>query len=144
VRVFFDTSVLVAAMVDRHPRHARAMPPIRRVLDRRDVGIVSAHSLAETYAVVTSLPLSPRIGPEAAHRLVHENLVGRFEIVALTAREYERLLEALPERGAAGGSVYDALQIQCAVKAGAERIYTFDVSDFSRLAPDWSTRIASP
>ncbi|MFM7143382.1 MAG: PIN domain-containing protein [Alphaproteobacteria bacterium] len=144
MRVFFDTSVLVASMVERHPRHAVAMPKVRRVIEGHDIGIVAAHALAETYAVVTSLPLSPRIGPEAAHRLVLGNVIGRFEVVTLTVREYERLVDMLPEQGATGGAVYDALQIQCAAKAGAERIYTFNVSDFTRLAPDWTARITAP
>lgn len=144
MKVFLDTSVLVASLVDRHPHHARAMPVIRRVLDGSDRGCVAAHALAETYAVLTSLPLTPRIGPESAQRLVSGNVVGRFDVVALTTREYERLVANLPERGAVGGALYDALQIECAVKAGAARIYTFNVSDFARLAPDLSDRIAAP
>jgi predicted nucleic acid-binding protein len=144
VKVFFDTSVLVASLVDRHPHHARAMPVIRRVLDGSDGGSVAAHALAEAYAVLTSLPVAPRIGPEAAQRLVGDNVVGRFDVVALTPREYERLVATLPERGAIGSAVYDALQIECAVKAGAERILTFNVADFSRLAPELTDRFAAP
>ncbi|MGH7819947.1 MAG: type II toxin-antitoxin system VapC family toxin [Candidatus Binatia bacterium] len=144
LKVFFDTSVLVASLVSGHPHHSRAMPLVRRVLLGQDRGCIAAHALAETYAVLTVLPVTPRIGPEAAQKLVADNLVGRFEVVALTAREYETLLDSLPERGAIGGAVYDAVQLACATKANVGRIYTFNVADFTRLDPDQAARITAP
>ncbi|MBM4244072.1 MAG: hypothetical protein FJ148_09680 [Deltaproteobacteria bacterium] len=48
---------------------------------------------------------SPRIGPDSAHRLVGDGVVGRFEIVALTTRAHERLAAILPERGVVGDAV---------------------------------------
>lgn len=144
MKVFFDTSVLVAAVLAEHPHHARALPAIRSTLSSRNEACIAAHALAETYAVLTTLPVSPRIGPEAAQKLVAENLVGQFEVVALTAREYERLIRSLPERGAMGGAVYDVLQLECAIKAAADRIYTFNVSDFRRLAPGLADHITAP
>ena len=144
MKLFFDTSVLVASVVSEHPHHARALPVIRSALSSRNEGCIAAHALAETYAVLTTLPVSPRIAPEAAQKLVAENLVGRFEVVALSAREYERLIGSLPERGAIGGSVYDVIHLECASKAAADRIYTFNVADFRRLAPTMADRIAAP
>jgi len=40
-----------------------------------------------------------------------------------------------------GGILYDALQLRCAEKARCDRIYTFNLSDFVRLAPQLGNRI---
>lgn len=144
MKVFLDTSVLVASLVSEHPHHTRAMAVVRRILDGKDQGSIAAHGLAETYAVLTTLPVTPRIGPETAHKLIAENLLGHLEIVALTAPEYARLVASLPARAVTGGTTYDALQIACAEKASATRVYTFNVAHFKRIAAQLATRIAAP
>ena len=50
MRVFLDTSVLVAGMLKGHPRHTVALSWLQRIQQRIDVGLVAAHSLAELYA----------------------------------------------------------------------------------------------
>ena len=144
MRAFYDTSVLVASLVAAHPHHAAAMEAARGVLSGKHEGLVCAHGLAETYAVLTTLPIRPRISPDAARRLVVENILGRFETVALTAREYERLLEGLADEGISGGATYDAIQCACARKARATRVYTFNVAHFRRVAPDLASRVVAP
>jgi len=57
---------------------------------------------------------------------------------------HERLVGTLPERGAVGGTVHDAVRIECAGQAGAAGICTFAVAGFARLAPKLSDRIAAP
>ncbi len=105
---------------------------------------MAAHSLAETYAVLSTLPVTPRIGPEVAAKLVDANVADRFEVIALTAREYLQLVRKLPDRGVMGGATYDALQLACARKSGAERIFTFNVRHFRRLDPELAGRVVAP
>jgi predicted nucleic acid-binding protein len=144
MKVFLDTSVIVASLVSEHPHHERAMGVVRRILDGKDEGSVAAHGVAETYAVLTTLPVSPRIGPETAHKLIAENVLRQLEVVALTASEYGRLLAALPERGVVGGTTYDALQLACAEKSGAVRIYTFNTAHFKRIGQQLAGKISAP
>jgi len=66
VRILFDTSTLVAAMVAGHPAHTVALPLLLRVKEKTDTGLVAAHSLAELYAILTRLPVTPRISPALA------------------------------------------------------------------------------
>lgn len=47
MRVFFDTSVIVAASVADHPHHTRAWPVLQRVAMGKDQGFVGAHSIAK-------------------------------------------------------------------------------------------------
>jgi len=144
LRVYFDTSVLVAGLVECHPDHARAMAWIDRV-DRKEVrGVISLHGVAETWSVLTSLPLRPAIQGSTALRLVREGLLARFEVAEADRRDYERVLEAAADREVRGGAVYDALHAAMARKARAEEILTLDLRDFRRVAPDYGSRVRAP
>jgi predicted nucleic acid-binding protein len=45
------------------------------------------------------------------------------------------MLNSAAGRNFTGGAIYDCLHAQCAVKAKAEALYTWDVRDFQRIAP---------
>lgn len=66
MRVLFDTSTLIAAMIEGHPAHSLALPWLQRVKAKTDAGLVAAHTLAELYAILTRLPVNPRISPKLA------------------------------------------------------------------------------
>jgi predicted nucleic acid-binding protein len=70
VKILLDTSVLIAAMVEAHPAHDRALPWLKRVNRGPDHGFVAAHSLAEVYSILTTLPVQPKISPNDAHQLI--------------------------------------------------------------------------
>lgn len=57
---------------------------------------------------------------------------------------YAGAMDACVGRGLGGGKVYDALLIECARISRADRIYTFNLRDFRRLAPDLTDRISAP
>jgi predicted nucleic acid-binding protein len=63
MKVFFDTTVLVAASARNHPHYAQAFPAVRRVAAERDRGFISTHSIAEAYAALTRLPVHPAFIP---------------------------------------------------------------------------------
>jgi predicted nucleic acid-binding protein len=144
VKVFLDTNVLVAACVEEHEHHARALLLVESVHQGKAEGVVSAHSLLETYAILTRLPRSPRITPMQAAALVEENIINHFEVVALNAREYSRLTSRLGQESVVGGKAYDALHLECASKSGAETIYTFNVRHFRDLGTHLTATIAAP
>jgi predicted nucleic acid-binding protein len=102
VKVLLDTSVLIAAFVEAHPNHLRALPWLRRVRNGRDVGIVAAHSIAEAYSVLTTLPHRPRITPSIAERVIGENLLSKLQISALSGRDYATVVGRLAKAGLSG------------------------------------------
>ncbi|MDW8289532.1 MAG: PIN domain-containing protein [Armatimonadota bacterium] len=59
MRVLLDTSVLVSAVVEAHPRHEWSLNWLKRAHHSEIEAVVSAHSLLEMYAVLTRLPLHP-------------------------------------------------------------------------------------
>ena len=76
--------------------------------------------------------------------MIEDNVLERFEIVTLTAKEYQQTIHDCALQGWSGGRIYDALQLKAARKANCERIYTFNVRHFQQMAPDLSSRIVSP
>lgn len=73
---------------------------------------ISAHSVAETYSVLTNLPLQPRIVPAEAVLIIETNLLACFHRVAVTAKMYERAVLRCAELRAPGGVIYDALLLR--------------------------------
>lgn len=135
MKVFFDTSVLVAATVRIHSHHAQAFPALQRVIAGTDLGSISNHSIAEIYSTLTRLPIAPRIHPSEAGRILTETLLPHLETVPLAKRDYLEVLATVQQGGWSGAKIYDALLLQCAAKTDAERIYTFNLRDFRALAP---------
>jgi predicted nucleic acid-binding protein len=144
VRLFFDTSVLVSLAVAHHPHHDLAYAAFHQVTNGRHQGFVSTHGLAEAFSSLTRLPITPMVHPTEAYRFVSETVAAHCEVVALGEKDYLAALEAAARSGLRGGIIYDALQLHCAEKAKCERVYTFNVSDFARIAPHLGKQIMRP
>jgi predicted nucleic acid-binding protein len=63
VNWYFDTSVLVAAAVGRHPHNAPALSELEALITGKHQGYVSAHGLTEVYSVLTRTPFNPPFYP---------------------------------------------------------------------------------
>ena len=144
MKTFFDTSVLVAAMVESHSMHARALPWLKRAKEREFDWVVSSHSLAELYSVLTTLPVKPKISPGTARRLVRDNVESLAQVVSLTVSDYSRTIARVADAGLIGGIVYDALHARAASKAGIKRFLTFNPDDFRRAWPEGANVIKVP
>jgi len=144
LKVFFDTSVLVAASVEPHPMHERSLIWVKRAKAEELEMLVASHTIAELYGVLTTLPVRPRITPDTALRLILENVRKIGKIVPLSASDYEATIERLAELGISGGAVYDALIARAAEKSGAERLLTLNASDFERVWPEGKSLLSLP
>ena len=142
--VFCDTSVLVAACLRHHPHYERARPLLEAVAGRKEAGLISAHSLAETFSALTAVPLVPGILPSQAREIIAKNFLPHFQLIAITPEMYGRAIETCAGVGVGGGKVYDALLMECARQSRADPIYTFNLKDFRKLAPDLAERIVAP
>jgi predicted nucleic acid-binding protein len=135
MRVFLDTSVLVAAVVQSHESHASAFVVLDRVQNEKDEGFISAHSAAEMYAVLTKLPPPMRHSPERALLSIEENVFKYFKVAALNAGDYTALIREAALAGIRGGTIYDAVLLKCASKTEAEKIFTLNLRHFQNVAP---------
>lgn len=106
-----------------------------RVVAGHDKGFIGQHSIAEVFAVLTRLPVQPRIHPVEAARIVTENILTHFELVPLRKEDYLEAMNIMASGGWSGAKIYDALLLRCAARCKAERIYTLNLGDFRQLAP---------
>lgn len=142
--VYFDTNVLVAAVLASHPHHVAAEAALRKTHGRAIQGWISAHGLAELHAVLTRVPLTPPVYPGEAWQILEKDVFPHFEVISLSAGEYRQTLGSCAAAGWSGGRVYDALHIAAARQAKCEQIYTFNVRHFRELAADLADRIGAP
>jgi predicted nucleic acid-binding protein len=141
VKWFFDTSVVVAALLPGHPHHARSFPVFASAT--RKQAACAAHSLVETYSVFTRYPGKERMSAEAAGLVVQE-IQHRFTLVALDASEYCAAIRRMAVLGIVGGAVFDGLIAECALKAGVDHLYTWNVRHFDLLGAEIRKLVTTP
>jgi predicted nucleic acid-binding protein len=144
MKILFDTSLIIAALVESHPMHVRAFPWLKKAKAKDFELVVASHTIAETYAVLSTLPIKPRISPSVAWRLINENIVSISKIVSLTPAEYSFTIKQISELGLAGGITYDALIAKVAQKSKVERMLTLNLEHFTRVWPDGEKIISLP
>ena len=97
--IVIDTSVAIPLLLANHPDHAQVMSWAQG----KHLAF-AGHSLFETYAVLTRLPVDSRLTPAQA-----QQLIGQYDEehhLAVTNQEAVRLMAA---HNITGGQVYDAL-----------------------------------
>lgn len=141
MKAFLDTSVLVATFYGDHEHHAPSLDLFLR-FGKKDA-CCGAHSLAEVYATLTGMPGKRRVGGDAA-LLFLQDIRDNLTLVSLDDRDYFHTVEESATAALSGGAIYDALLGQCAIKAKAETIYTWNTKDFLRLPPAIAGRVKQP
>lgn len=129
-----DTSVIVAALVEAHPRHEPSFSWLQKARRGEAAVVVAAHSIAEAYAVLSSLPVSPRIAPSTAWTMIDRSVLSCCRPVSLSTSDLRGVVQKASHQGLAGGIIHDALIAEVATKAGAARIVTLNPEDFRRVA----------
>ncbi len=144
MKILLDTSVLVAAMVEAHSSHEQCLVWFKRVISGADEGVVAAHTLAEIYSILTTLPVQPRISPDEARQLIQRNIIQKLDVVPLTDQDYAQVIDVLAEIGIVGGATYDALILRAAAIAKVDLVVTLNEKDFRRVYPDLAEKVVSP
>lgn len=144
MKVFFDTSVIIAAFINAHPGHEKSLHWLQRVKRKEIEGIISVHSLIESYSILTTLPLSPKIYPSLAVNLIKENILKNFVVFKYNTTDYIGLLDEFSSGNSIGGASYDGLILYAARKMKIGRILTLNVNDFIRIVPQLTKIISEP
>ncbi len=143
MKVLIDTSVLVSAILPDHVHHAYSLPWLERAKAGALDVVVSGHSLAELYSVLTRLPRTPRISAGDALLLIQHNL-SSHTVVTLTAGDYMKLIEDLARISITGGAVYDAVIAKAAEVTDVDFLLTLNIGHFQRVWPSGASRVVSP
>ena len=142
--ILFDTSVIIAAIMESHPKHLVSLLWIQKVKKAKIEETISSHSLIEIYSVLTTFPLSPKISPAVAWKLIRENIIKDFEIITYKRNDYLSILNELVENQVSGGSSYDSLIAYSIEKTKVDKILTLNSRDFIRVKPEAANIIAEP
>jgi predicted nucleic acid-binding protein len=126
---------------ENHRHHEASLDAFVRT--KKGDAFCGGHSLAEFYAVATRLPGRNRFSGDQV-MLCLEEIRERFTVVTLTADEYHDVVSEAAAGGIAGGLIYDMLLARCALKAGAEILYTWNLKHFEQLGPEISRRVKTP
>ncbi|HZR54307.1 MAG TPA: PIN domain-containing protein [Streptosporangiaceae bacterium] len=127
MRTFIDTNVLVYAHdTDAGDRHAAAKVLLARLWDNRS-GFLSTQVLQEFYAVVTRKfkPAMPR--PKA------RAIVAAYGEWCAVATDPQLIVSASRLEEEHTLAFWDALIVQAAIQAGAERLLSEDLQDGRRF-----------
>ncbi len=144
MKVLFDTSILIAAMIEPHPKHLLSLPWLQKVKKEMIEGIISSHSLIEIYSVLTAFPISPKISPAKGLKLINENIIKNFKIVACRENDYIVLLKGLAENQISGAASYDGLIAYSAKRVKVDKILTLNKKDFTKAMPEFADIIIEP
>lgn len=134
----FDTSAIVAAHATAHPYFHWADAQIQAA----EQPALCAHSLAESYAVMTSHPqlrYPPAQVLEALTRLSET-----WMVLPLESGDYLAAMTRCRDLGLQGGAIYDTLIAQAAVRTQAKALVTLNAKHFVRLGEDIKHLIVSP
>jgi predicted nucleic acid-binding protein len=141
MKTFLDTNVLVAAVLETHEHYEPSFQLFSRSHPRQT--FCGAHNLAEVYAILTRYPSKDRLTSDQALTVL-ETIQERVTIVALTVQEYVAAIREFAAMGIAGGAIYDGLIASCALKVGADILYTWNTGHFIRLGDDIAGRVRTP
>jgi predicted nucleic acid-binding protein len=125
---YFDTSVLVAAVLGAHPNHKECHAIFEATRER----ITNAHALAEAFSTLTA-------GYKVPNDIAAELVLGlpeRLQVEPLALRDYETAMTEARQRGVMGGGIYDALHATYARRRGARQVVTLNPGNFKHVAPD--------
>ena len=131
---FFDTSVLLAGMID----FGESARPAQRIFDAIADGRIASphtawHCCLEFYAVSTRLPEEFRLSPDDCWRLMEEELIARFRIHQLPGKAGKSLFQAAAAEGTVGGSIHDAHIAEIARQVGSKVVVTDNRRHFTSL-----------
>jgi len=139
MKVAVDSSVLVAALDVQQDHHEQCFD----LLDLPDVCMLS-HAVSECFSSLTGGRLSRRVSANVVTQALAVSILPVIKSCVLDAEEIVKALETAERRGVRGGAVYDFLHLVSAKKAGAERLYTLDVSDFTAFRRQGDPEIMHP
>ncbi len=132
--IALDSSVMVAALRSTDERHQVALRSVQRALEEPEGSVLPAHSLVETFSVITRMPRPHRMNPADAMVLLRKTF-GSSKLAPFTARSLWPLLDELAGADLGGGLIYDAMILKSSEDAGATALLTLNPRDFLRLSP---------
>jgi predicted nucleic acid-binding protein len=142
--IFFDTSILVAALLESHPHFEKSNHWLEKIVSKKEKGCISSHTLAELYSSLTTIPVVPRLRPDQVIRLLEESILNHFSVYEFKKEDYLIVLKEASLYSIKGGTIYDALNIHAAKRMKANTILTWNLKHFISIWPEGKKVIKTP
>ena len=137
MRFYFDTSILLPALIGAHPNHLLAKSLFNKSIKAGEIVCLNLHVYAELYANLTRFRQTKKIPPNVAARAL-KDLSKVVTTIGLDEIDYQLAIDRCARLKLVSGVIYDALHVQAAIKADVDTLYTMNLRDFTRLADDVS------
>lgn len=145
MKVFLDTNVLVAASVRQHPHFRRADGILGDCARGLLEGVIHAHSILEFHSAITQLPGGLAVPSSQVQTILSEGILAHVRQTAMTPEEVLSVQKRAGEMGVRGGVIYDLYLLAVAEREEVDRLYTFNVRHFQKLASNsFAGRIVEP
>ena len=130
-KTYLDTNVLAYVANTKAPQHRAALEIFRPT--ETEILCVSSQVLAEFYSYITNPnvlvnPLKPN---EATSRIKRICQMPHIRLLSTPIDIFERWMNLVAERPVTNGGIFDLLHIAIMLSHQVNRIYTFNVNDFS-------------
>ncbi len=142
-KILFDSSILIAAFVESHPKHKYALSFLLKAKNKEFQLFVSSHTILEIYSVLTSAPFKPKITPIIAKQLIENNIKNIAKTIYLADEDSFIIVDKMCNSNFSGGIIYDAIVVECAMKAKVDEILTLNSKDFLRLTDKTSIKVST-
>ena len=143
MKILLDTSLLIAAFIESHPKHKEAFKVLANAKKKKFKLFVAAHTILEIYSVLTSAPFKPPITTEIAEKLIENNIKHLAKIISLTDKDYLNIVKKMSDSNFKGGIVYDGIIVECALNEKVDEIITLNPKDFLRLVENNPIKIST-
>jgi predicted nucleic acid-binding protein len=143
MKVCFDTSALVAGLLQKHPHHVMAFGRLQSAKAGTLQGHLTTHAMAELYSTLTAMPLKPRLRSADVERMISESILAHLTVIELTKEHYREAIKLSVHNNVATGAIYDALHLVGARSVCCTTLYTLNLRHFRSLAPG-DSMITSP
>ncbi len=134
VLAVLDTTVLVAGVVPSHLHHAAARQHLLAAWAQPGTYRCAAHAIAETFRVLTTLPLQPRIDVQASRYTLRFSILLRCDPIPAQVQDYETAMDLVITSGLGAGAIYDCLHLLAAERVGARYLVTSNLRHLRPLA----------
>ena len=142
-KILFDTSVIIASLVEAHDDHDSSRPWIESI-GKKTEGFICNHALCEIYSTLTVLPHKPPLGPQVSRQLIENAVLEKLTPIDLSTKDYRLAVERMASLQMKSGAIYDALHLQAALKKEIPFLLTLNEKDFTRISDPKEITILNP
>lgn len=137
-KIFLDAGVIIGALSEGDTRHSESFPIIESAYKGEINAFTSVGVLSEVYGALTWVGGNPQHSPVAATTAIKRLLErpSNIKVVNADLSVGLKTLELATKHGLTARRTHDAKHAAAAIIAGIEKVFTYDVNDWTVFQSD--------